>query len=333
MSYEFQTKTMSVEESKMSVEERLEESQIVEERLEEPIYVDMEERLEESQIVEERLEEPIYVDKVKPDPFYYITKVKPNPFYYGAFFSHLPLELIKVLLTLVISNENIAIFWEFLNSSSFKGLPEEAEMLREFLYNKTIMLYGRNRKLIIPLSMLSFNNLTVSSFYIRAHPKGFFFSVRLESLRKYVEPQFMSNIWTLLGLVKAQNLIQNGALFHFSLIDTHPPNIPANFEHDIRCQCKTCKVSSQTVIRRPNVSPCSCKKCIENEYTQVKFIGIGKTSFQIIQDNDPELERENIMLNRTMITTIPTIFIPQRCYTVKCEKNGWCLCARDSTEL
>ena len=211
----------------------------------------------------------------------------------------------------------------------------------------------------------------------------------------------MSNIWTLLGLVKAQNLIQNGALFHFSLIDTHPPNIPENFEHDIRCQCKTCKVSSQTVIRRhtvthppnipanfehdirclcktckvasqtvirrhavthppnipanfehdircqcktckvysqtvirrPNVSPCSCKKCIENEYTQVKFIGIGKTSFQIIQDNDPELERENIMLNRTMITTIPTIFIPQRCYTVKCEKNGWCLCARDSTEL
>ena len=166
MSYEFQTKTMSVEESKMSVEERLEESQIVEERLEEPIYVDMEERLEESQIVEERLEEPIYVD---------ITKVKPNPFYYGAFFSHLPLELIKVLLTLVISNENIAIFWEFLNSSSFKELPEEAEMLREFLYNKTIMLYGRNRKLIIPLSMLSFNNLTVSSYYIRAHPKGFFF--------------------------------------------------------------------------------------------------------------------------------------------------------------
>lgn len=143
----------------------------------------------------------------------------------------------------------------------------------------------------------------------------------------------MSNIWTLLGLVKAQNLIQNGALFHFSLIDTHPPNIPANFEHDIRCQCKTCKVSSQTVIRRPNVSPCSCKKCIENEYTQVKFIGIGKTSFQIIQDNDPELERENIMLNRTMITTIPTIFIPQRCYTVKCKKNGWCLCDRDSTEL
>ena len=177
----------------------------------------------------------------------------------------------------------------------------------------------------------------------------------------------MSNIWTLLGLIKAQNLLKLGALLHFSLVDTHPPNIPENFEHDIRCQCKTCKVSSQTVIRRhtvthppnipanfehdircqcktckvysqtvirrPNVSPCSCKKCIENEYTQVKFIGIGKTSFQIIQDNDPELERENIMLNRTMITTIPTIFIPQRCYTVKCEKNGWCLCARDSTEL
>ena len=100
-----------------------------------------------------------------------MAKVKPDPFYYAAYFSHLPFELIKVLLTLVVSNENIAIFWEFFNSSSFKGLPEEAERLREFLYSTTI----RNRQLIIPLSMQSFNNLTVSSYYIRAHPKGIFF--------------------------------------------------------------------------------------------------------------------------------------------------------------
>ena len=104
----------------------------------------------------------------------------------------------------------------------------------------------------------------------------------------------MSNIWTLLGLIKAQNLLKLGALLHFSLVDTHPPNF-------------------QTGLTGSNVNPCSCKKCIDNEYIRVKFIGIGKTSFQIIRDNDPELDRENIMHNRTMITTIPTIWIPQCC--------------------
>jgi hypothetical protein len=38
---------------------------------------------------------------------FYVTKVKHEPFYYAAFFSHLPLELIKVLLTCRLLQLNI----------------------------------------------------------------------------------------------------------------------------------------------------------------------------------------------------------------------------------